>query len=197
MDIKWILQLAGVALGLLYLYLEYKANIWLWAVSMVMPIVHGYLYFTAGLYADSGMQVYYVVAAVYGWSRWRAGKRMDGDSKPITHTPVRRLPMLVAVFALAYALLAWILVTFTPSTVPYWDALTTALCVIGLWMLSEKWVEEWLVWLLADILTVGLYIYKGIPVTAGLYAVYSAMAVAGYLHWKKMAVPENAVPSRP
>ena len=72
----------------------------------------------------------------------------------------------------------------TNSTVPFWDAMTTAGSIVAMWMLSRKYVEQWLVWLAVDLVTVGLYLYKGIPLTAGLYALYSALAVAGYLRWK-------------
>ena len=191
MEIKWILQIVGAVLGLLYLYLEYKADIRLWIVSVIMPVVHGYLYFRSGLYADAGMQVYYVLAAVYGWWRWRYGKSRLEGIRVITFTPLRKIPVLIGLGAGAYAFLLWILLSFTHSTVPYWDALTTALCVVALYMLSEKWVEQWCVWLLTDAITVGLYLYKGIPLTAGLYLVYSVMAVAGYFRWKKMAETKN------
>ena len=187
MELKWILQVVGVLLGFLYLYLEYKADIRLWVVSLIMPLVHGCLYFNAGLYADAGMQAYYVLAAVYGWVRWRWAKVPSGQSKPISNMPLRSVPVLLACLAAVYALLVWFLLTQTNSTVPYWDALTTALSIIALYMLSEKWVEQWLVWLLTDAITVGLYIYKEIPLTAGLYGVYCVMALAGYFRWKKMA----------
>ncbi|MBP5260472.1 MAG: nicotinamide mononucleotide transporter [Paludibacteraceae bacterium] len=191
MELKWILQLAGVLLGLLYLYLEYKAHIALWAVSMIMPVVHGCLYFQSGLYADAGMQVYYVSAAVYGWVCWRKGNRHTGATRSIGHTPPAQVPRLLAVLAAAYALLAWLLVTFTDSQVPYWDALTTALSIVALWMLSRKWMEQWLVWLVVDAVTVGLYAYKQLPLTAALYVVYCVLAVVGYFHWKKLSISGN------
>ena len=129
MDWKLALQLAGVVLGLLYLWLEYRADIRLWIVGLVMPLVHGSLY------------------------------------------------------AAIHALLYLLLVCFTDSTVPFWDSLTTALCIMAYWMLSRKYVEQWLVWLAVDVVTVGLYLYKDIPLTAGLYLLYSALAVAGYRRW--------------
>lgn len=95
--------------------------------------------------------------------------------------------MLAAVYALLHAAIYWVLVRFTDSAVPFWDALTTALCIVAYWMLSRKWVEQWLVWLAVDVVTVGLYCYKGIPITAGLYLLYSALAIAGYLRWQRMA----------
>jgi nicotinamide mononucleotide transporter len=78
-----------------------------------------------------------------------------------------------------------VLVRFTDSTVPFWDSMTTAMSMIAMWLLSRKYLEQWLVWLVVDAITVGLYIYKGIPFTAGLYTLYTALAVAGYLRWRR------------
>ncbi|MBQ3961300.1 MAG: nicotinamide mononucleotide transporter, partial [Muribaculaceae bacterium] len=86
-----VTDVAGLVLGLLYLWLEFKASIWLWLVSVIMPIVHGYTYFARGLYADFGMEAYYVLVAIYGFIIWKFGaKQVAGDKKkekPITHQP--------------------------------------------------------------------------------------------------------------
>lgn len=118
MDWKLILQIAGVALGLLYLWLEYRADIRLWIVGLVMPLIHGALYYKSGLYADCSMQVYYVLAGLYGWLVWRrnntrtdvgqtGAKDTKGASgaKPsrrgVAHRPhaLRMIPVLTAVYA--------------------------------------------------------------------------------------------------
>ena len=208
MDWKLILQIAGVALGLLYLWLEYRADIRLWIVGLVMPLVHGTLYYKAGLYADCSMQVYYVLAGLYGWLVWRnvphkkartarsaaaagptdqAARSAEPAAVRIGHTPLRYAAGLIAVYAAAHAGIYFLLSRFTNSTVPFWDAMTTAASIVAMWMLSRKYVEQWLVWLAVDLITVGLYLYKGIPLTAGLYALYSALAVAGYLRWRREA----------
>ena len=108
----------------------------------------------------------------------------EGKQRPIGHTPLRQAAGLIAVYAAAHTGIYFLLVGFTNSTVPFWDAMTTAGSIVAMWMLSRKYVEQWLVWLAVDLVTVGLYLYKGIPLTAGLYALYSALAVAGYLRWK-------------
>lgn len=223
MDWKLILQIAGVVLGLLYLWLEYRADIRLWIVGLVMPLVHGALYYKAGLYADCSMQVYYVLAGLYGWLVWRnaphkkaktarnaaaagptdqtarsaepAAARTARSAEPaavrIGHTPLRYAAGLIAVYAAAHAGIYFLLSRFTNSTVPFWDAMTTAASIVAMWMLSRKYIEQWLVWLAVDLITIGLYLYKGIPLTAGLYALYSALAVAGYLRWRKLAAQET------
>lgn len=191
MELKLILQIVGVVLGLLYLYLEYRANIWLWVVGIIMPIVHGSLYFRSGLYADASMQLYYILAGLYGLFVWLRGgsSKQSGQAKEelrISHTPLKVGLGLLILYGALHGLLYWLLITFTDSTVPILDSFTTALCIIAYWMLSRKYVEQWLVWLVVDAVTVGLYIYKGIPLTAGLYGLYTCLAVVGYLRWRRM-----------
>ena len=214
MEWKLVLQLTGIVLGLLYLWLEYRADIRLWVVGLIMPIVHGVLYYRSGLYADCSMQVYYVLAGLYGWFVWHRACRpqkpqsvQDSTVQPanaetsaapqhstekaavrIAHTPLRIVPALVVVYGMVHAGIYGLLVTWTNSTVPFWDSFTTALSVVAMWMLSRKYTEQWLVWLVVDLTTVGLYIYKEIPFTAGLYLLYSVLAVAGYLRWRRRIV---------
>jgi nicotinamide mononucleotide transporter len=190
MELKIILQIVGVCLGLLYLYLEYKVNIYLWVIGLIMPLVHGYLYFRQGLYADAGMNVYYILAGIYGWIVWNNHKPQSKKSYKISRTPKKLIAPLVVIFLIVNAAITYILINYTNSNVPYADAFTTSLSIIAMWMLAHKYLEQWLVWLVVDAITVGLYVYKGIPITAGLYALYSCLAIVGYLRWKKVMKAE-------
>lgn len=182
------LDIIGTALGLLYLLLEYRASVWLWPVSIVMPLVHGYLYFMRGLYADSALDIYFVLAAIYGWVVWLAGKRGNGGvAMPIIHAARSSLMRAAGVTALLWGGIYALLVTWTDSTVPALDAFTTALSITGMWALSRKWVEQWLMWFVVDAVSAALYVYKGIPFTAALYVIYTVMAIAGYYKWRGMA----------
>lgn len=201
-DMTWVkaIDMAGLVLGLIYLWLEFKASIWLWLVSVIMPIVHGYLYWARGLYADFGMEVYYVLAAIYGYAMWRwSRQRSKGDDvetqnpasssegeRPITRFPLRQvLPVAIVGMAL-WALIYWILITWTDSSVPVCDSFTTALSMVAMWALAQKYAEQWLLWLVVDAVCTVLYIYKQIPFTACLYAFYTVMAVLGYRKWLRM-----------
>lgn len=197
-DWKLVLQLAGIVLGLLYLWLEYRANIWLWAVSIVMPVVHGVLYYRSGLYADMAMNVYYVIAGFYGWIVWLRGSggKSDKPALRISKTPLHLGGILTVVGLLVWGAIYFILVHYTDSTVPVLDSLTTAMSIVALWMLSRKYLEQWLVWLAVDAISCGLYIYKGIPFTAGLYGLYTILAVAGYMRWRRVMLSEQAAAVR-
>ena len=186
-----MLDIIGTIIGLVYIYQEYKASIWLWFTGIIMPVVYMFVYLDAGLYADFGMQVYYALAAVYGLLVWRFGKKrgqqQEGDM-PITHVKRSLLLPSLLLFLAAWVLVYWILIRFTNSTVPVLDSFGNALSFIGLWWLARKYVEQWLLWIVIDAELSALYVYKGLPFTAGLYALYVAIAVAGYMKWKKTMV---------
>lgn len=150
-------------------------------------MVHGVLYLTSGIYADAAMQLYYVAAGIYGLAVWRRRPKSGGEEIKIRHTPRRWIPSLFAVYALLHVALYFVLTEFTDSRVPVMDSMSTALSIVAMWMLSRKLVEQWLVWLIVDMISVGLYIYKDIPITGLLYTLYCVLAIAGYLRWRRMA----------
>lgn len=182
---NWI-EVLGTVIGILYLYLELKANILMWLTGIIMPAISIVVYYNAGLYADFGMNIYYFGAAVYGYLVWQFGKKKDEKYLPITLTPKRMYLRLILCFLICFIGIRFILVIYTNSTVPTCDAFTTALSIVGMWMLARKWLEQWLTWLVVDAVCCGLYIYKGIFFYAALYGIYTIIAYYGYLRWQKM-----------
>lgn len=180
------LDITTTILGLAYILLEYKANVWMWVVGFVMQSLGIVLYYQKGLYADCGMEFYYLVMTVYGFFAW-----MRHSSKK-QELPIRHMPRKVVLTWLSLALLIWaaiylLLSRYTNSTVPVADAFTTALSIVGIWALARKYLEQWLVWIVVDVVTCVLYFYKDIPFKATLYAVYVVIAVFGYFKWLKLS----------
>lgn len=183
------LDITTTILGLIYIYLEYKASIWLWIVGIVMPAMDIFLYWNHGLYGDAGMAVYYTLAAIYGYIAWKWGNKIRKKQKkeiPITYMPTKQFLPTAVFFVVAWAATYYVLVRFTNSNVPLLDSFTNALSFVGLWALARKYVEQWLFWIIVDIVCTALYVYKGIPFKAGLYALYVIIAVLGYFKWKTM-----------
>ncbi|MEG1610994.1 MAG: nicotinamide riboside transporter PnuC [Alistipes sp.] len=183
------LEIIGTLIGLFYLYFEYKASIWLWATSIVMPAIYIFVYYDAGFYADMGINVYYLLASGYGWAMWvhkTRGNNQQTTERRISSMPAARWLPLGAISLLFFGVIAFILIQFTDSTVPYGDSFTTALSIVGLWMLAQKYVEQWLVWVAVDVVCAGLYFYKELYPTAILYALYTVVAVFGYFKWVRM-----------
>lgn len=186
------LEIIGTIVGLVYLYLEYKASIHLWVAGIIMPAIYIFIYWDAGLYADFGINVYYLLAALYGWFLWKYGNKnkcseaSNGNELPISKIPKRLIFPSILVFVLTFILISYILISFTDSNVPYLDSFTTALSIVGMWMLARKFIEQWWVWIVVDLVSAGLYVYKELYMTSGLYALYAVIAFFGYLNWKKL-----------
>ena len=182
------LDITTTALGLAYILLEYKASVWMWVVGFVMQSLGIVLYYQKGLYADCGMEFYYLAMTVYGFVAWMRHKQKTAD------LPIRHMPKNMAVVWVVAGLAIWVLIyfvlsRFTNSNVPVADAFTTALSIVGIWALARKYLEQWFVWIVVDIVTSALYFYKDIPFKASLYALYVVIAVFGYFKWRKMMEP--------
>lgn len=190
-----MLDILSTVVGIVYIVLEYRASIWLWFASIIMPLIDIVLYLEAGLYADFGMAIYYAVAAVYGFIVWRYGRKRGqktAGEMPVTHYRRKLIIPSAAVFALAWIGIYGILVRFTDSDVPLTDSFVNALSIIGLWALARKYVEQWLIWIVVDAVCCALYAYKGIPFKAMLYGAYAVIAVFGYARWKRMMTAPEA-----
>ena len=177
-------------MGFIYLWLEYKASIYLWMASVIMPAIYLVVFYDAGLYADTAINIYYLLIALYGFIAWRRGKDSGAELK-ISHITVRQALSMVALYALLQVAISLCLLNFTDSTVPWFNGLTSALSVVGMWMLARKYIEQWVVWAVVDILSAGLYAYMGLYLTALLYAAYAIIAVFGYRKWQKLMKDER------
>ena len=179
------IEIVGLILGLFYLYYEYHARAEVWIFGLLMPLISMVVYFRAGLYADFSINIYYFLAAAYGLVKWR-GLDNKGVGVPITRASAAVMAGCAAVTAVIWFAIWLLLTRFTNSTVPVADAFTTALSIVAAWMLARKYLQQWWAWILVDIVCVALYIYKNIPFYAVLYAVYTAVALAGYRKWRRL-----------
>ena len=190
------IEILGTAVGLVYLWLEYKASIYLWIAGIIMPAIYLFIYYNAGLYADFGINIYYLVIALYGFIAWKTGfsftgKREDARELRISRMPVNAIIKAAITYIIAQCAIAWQLINHTDSTVPLADSFTTALSIVGMWLLARKYIEQWWVWCVVDVASSALYVYKGLYFTAGLYLLYSIIAIFGYFKWKKMMQDER------
>ena len=218
MTLDW-LDIATTVLGLIYIWLEYRAHIALWLVGIIMPALDIYLYYSHGLYGDAGMAVYYTAAGIYGYVVWKLKaprssanedrRDLGSDSKTteassgagteasITHMPLRLYVPTGVGFLVAWGVTYYILVTWTNSTVPLLDSFTNALSFVGLWALSRKYIEQWFFWIIVDAVCAVLYVQKEIPFKAGLYGLYVVIAIAGWFKWRQMMATEAAATPQP
>ena len=180
------IEIIGALISLLYLRLEYKANIWLWPMGVITPLLYIYIFFASKFYAVMGINVYYLFACIYGWYCWKRNDA-EGLGLHILRLPLHFVWKLFVIFIGLFTLIAWILIHFTDSPVPYGDALTTALSIVAMWMLAHKYAEQWLVWLVVNVISAGLYFGQALYPTSVLFMIYAIVSIFGYLKWKKMA----------
>ena len=183
-------EILGVAGSLIYLYFSVRQNIWLWPFGIVSSGLFIYIFFTTGFYADMGLQIYYLFISIYGWYHWVHGKsgREIGELQ-VTRAPGKVLIASGLIFLVLLAAIGIVLDRFTDSTVPWGDSFTTAGSIIATWMLARKIIQHWLLWIVVDSVAAGLYLFKGLYPTTGLYIIYAGISVTGYFQWKTNLQP--------
>lgn len=197
MSTDLIIEIIGAVIGLVYLYLEYKADVWLWPVGILMSLFYVVIFFHGKFYADAAIYLYYIGANTYGllqWTRSRQKTTTENDNSaemPITHVPAKRVLPLAAVTLVLWMVLYLILKTVTDSPVPLGDAFTTSVSIVATWMLAQKYIEQWWLWVVVNIVSTMLYFWKGLYPTGVLFCVYVIVAILGYFRWKKEMVQDN------
>jgi len=185
-------EIFGFLTGAASVLLAVRESAWNWPVGIANTVLFLFLFWHAKLYADALLQVVYIVISIFGWWNWIRGG--EGRTElPISRTKARSAIALAAITALATAFIAALLRRYSDSAVPLWDGLTTALSLTAQYMLSRKLLENWFVWMTADVIYVALYCYKSLYLTGVLYVVFFAMCVAGYIGWRKFLMQRAGV----
>ena len=188
------IELLGFLTGAACVALLVRQNIWNWPIGIANNVLFIVLFFRSGLYADVGLQTFYIAISIYGWWAWLHGGR-DHGALTVGRVPVPAAALLALGVAAATSALAWLLRHYTNSTVPVADSLITALSLAAQFMMTRKWIENWAVWIAANCLSVVLLIYKGLYVTSGLYVVYQVLCVLGWIAWRRALGPTSQVPA--
>jgi len=201
------IEVFGAVTGILYVILEIRQNIWLWPVGIVTSAVYIWVFFSGKLYADMGLQGYYLVISVMGWYWWLhkkrgrlpslegqgVGKKVQNRLK-VTHLKLSIGIWLSIVFVIVFLLMWLVLDRFTDSPVPAWDSFITSLSIIATWMLARKIYEHWFLWIVVNVAAALLFYTRGLYPTVVLYIVYCAMSFAGLVEWKKTLPPSHPSP---
>jgi len=187
---EWIagnyIELLGAILGLIYIFFSVRQNIFTWPVGLLSSIFYIVIFFHSRLYAGMALQVYYAAMSIYGWYYWSKGENgATGEKVKVSFTQPIEWIKIVVIFIFVLIAIVLILKKYTDSDVPYLDALTTTAGIIATWMMARKLIENWIIWVFADLISVGLYIGKHLWVTAFLYLVFTVMAVIGFIEWRK------------
>ncbi|MFN8077755.1 MAG: nicotinamide riboside transporter PnuC [Kineosporiaceae bacterium] len=177
-------ELLGFVTGAWCVWLLVRRSPWNWPIGMVNTALFLLLFLDAGLFADSALQVVYLVLGAYGWWAW-VRRGADGDRLRVTRTTRRQWVGLAVAGVVATAVIAAVLAAWTSSTVPVPDAVTTVLSLLATWGQARKKVESWWLWIAADLIYVPLYQYKGLTLTALLYLGFLGLCLLGLLEWRR------------
>jgi nicotinamide mononucleotide transporter len=177
-----IVEILGFVSGALCVWLVARQNIWNWPIGIANNIVFLILFWTAGIYADAGLQIVYLGLALYGWWAWLRGG-VEHTGLTVTRTTRGQWLVLGAAGVAGAAGLTVLLDTVTDSTVPLPDAVTTVLSLLATWGQARKKLESWWLWIAADVIYVPLYAYKDLWLTAALYLGFLGLCVVGLRNW--------------
>ena len=177
-------EVFGVLTGFACVSLCIWQHVWTWPITIVSATLFAIVFLEARLYANMGLQGFFVVIAIYGWQQWLRGG-VAGSGVQVSHVTWRVAGTLVVIVAVSTAVLALFLATYTDALTPFWDSLATVLSLAAQWMLAKKILENWLVWIVTDIILIGVYLLGDLYLTAGLYTAYLALATTGFVTWRR------------
>ena len=179
---RW--EVLAVIFGIISVYLSTREHIWSWPTALVNVALYFVVFFEAKLYADMGLQVVYFGLSLYGWYEWLYG----GANRTELHVSRTSRPLgvrLLIIGVVCAAVIGTLLARFTDAALPYVDSATTSTSLVAQWMMTRKILENWAVWMAVDVVYVGMFIYKHLYLTAGLYTVFFVLAAMGYVQWKR------------
>ena len=176
-------EVIGVVTGLLCVYLAAVNNIWNWPFAIISVGLYIFIFFEARLYADMGLQFYFMAMNIYGWYHWSHNPPAQKKTPVIF---ISKREVIIAVIAvILFTIILGSVLKYTTASFPYLDSFCTACSLVAQYLLARKVLQNWLIWIFVDIIYVGIYTFKELHLTAIMYVIYAAMSLLGYLDWKK------------
>ncbi len=191
--LEWI----AVATGLMSVWFSMKENILVYPTGIVSVLIYVYIAFMYKLYADMGVNFYYFVMSVYGWYYWTHTDREDRDQVPVTTNTLEENLISLALLLGSFSILYFGLSNYTDSDVAFWDSVTTSFAIVGMWLMARKTLESWVAWIITDLISIPLYFYKELVLTSFQFLVFTGLAFAGYIAWKKSLEEQQAKKPEP
>ena len=183
-DQYWMEFLAVVS-AIVYLLLAVRQDIRCWLAAILSSFLYFFIMFSAGLYMEAGLQIFYILMAVYGWSQWREESTANIKFSVKTWKPINHLFVISLIFFLAYAS-GLILEKFTNAVFPFIDALTTWGAIVATYMVAKKLLENWIYWFVIDSISIFLFMSRGLVLTSILFFIYLIIIYFGYKSWARI-----------
>ena len=182
-------EIVAAALAITYLILAMQQNILCWAAWIISSIMYLFVMFSAGLYMESGLQIFYIVMGIYGWIQWN--NRSSKNNLTVSTWPIINhiYILLILIFLVTFSGL--ILSNLTEAVSPYIDAFTTWGAIIATYMVAKKILENWYYWFVVDFVSVFLFLSRELYTTALLFSIYIVLVIFGFIAWQKSMRSEN------
>ena len=194
-----ILDIVGATIGLFFIISEYRAGRWFWPLSLLMSVFYAIIYFQAHYYANGGLCCYNFAMSIYGLLVWRGiiGQRptAERENKPITSCPRKYWLWIILAVAVFTVVLAQLLGALKESQQPWLDGLTSAISVVGMYMVSQKWWQQWFCWIVVNPIMVYLFFASGNYASSVLYIIFCIFCILGIIRWQKASTLEPFNPS--
>lgn len=179
-----LLEWIGVGFGVAEVLLARANKIALYPCGIMAVVISTYIFFHAGLYAESALNLYYFIMSVYGWWFWV--KRKDHAAPAVSRNTKHDWTITIAIVVTAFVLLYTVLVNFTDSNVPLADAWVSATAWAGMWLLAKRKIENWILLNISNAFAIPLLLYKQLPLYAALTLFLFVIAILGYIDWNKI-----------
>ncbi len=185
------LELIGVIFGLLSVYFSVKQNIWTWPTGIVSVCAFGFLFFNIKLYADMCLQIFFLWSCIQGWYFWLRGGENKTELKISLLTPNQQILIAIAV-VVCVGFIGFLFSRFTDAALPYLDSTASGMSVVAQLLMMRKKLQHWYLWITVDVLSVGIYVYKEVYLTAGLFFVFLILSSQGLVSWKTLLNAERS-----
>jgi len=182
--VTW-LELVAAALALAMVGCNLKEIHWGWPLAILSSLMYFGVFAQHRIYGDAALQIFFAIVALWGWFQWLRGHRADGSALHVTQLSARGVVLTLLACGLAWPAVALFLIRFTDTDVPWWDGFATGVSLVGQYLLGRKFIENWIIWLVVNAVSVGLFMHKGLWLTVALYAVFMALSVMGYVAWRR------------
>lgn len=180
---NWV-EVLGFVTGIACVYLNAKENIWGWPIAMISVIAYAMVFYQAKLYADMWLQFFFLAQAFYGLYSWLMPADNNNIALAISTMSFALNTLCVGLVGILAFVIYYILAEHTDSDVPMLDSITTAISIVAQFLLARKKIENWLYWLVANVIYIALYFSKELYLTAFLYLILNILALMGYMEWR-------------
>jgi len=182
--ISW-LELIAFVLAVWMVICNMRVQVLGWPLALISSLLYFLLFWNGKLYGEASLQLVFAALALWGWWQWLRGRSTSGEALQVRRLDTRSLAVAIGITLLGWPMLGLFLQQHTDSPLPYWDAFPTVASLLGQWLLGRKYQENWSVWVIVNIVSVGLFAFKGYWLTVLLYAVFIPMSVAGWRAWQR------------